>query len=120
MTTHLGFVEDVIVNQGRGMDHFHDRREYGMLPREPTASLGRQKYQGRTEPLPAKVGTMLHQLLHERKPTAKLFLKDPFGLVKFGGDRPLPLGQSSAAFQPPRGFLAGINQSALLRRTARQ
>ena len=75
------------MDQGRGMDHFHDRREHGMLPRESTASLGRQEYQGGTEPLPAKVGTMLHQLLYERKPTAKLFLENPFGLVELGGDR---------------------------------
>ena len=53
MPAHRRVVEDVIVNQGRSVDHFNDRAQGVVRGRHPAASVGRQQEEGGPEPFAA-------------------------------------------------------------------
>ena len=73
-------VEDVVVHQGRGVDHLDDRREHAVRRRQAPAGAAREQHQGRPQSLPLEVGAVVDQVLHERETAAQLLLEDPLGI----------------------------------------
>ena len=111
VSTDERLIKDVVVNQGRGMNHLHDGRENGMRRVEASAGLAAEKNQGGAKSLAAKVGAVIDKLLHERESARQLLLENPFRLLEFASDRRVGRCQLAADLFRPHEHGRGHTES---------
>lgn len=82
----VGFVEDVVVDQRRHVDHLDDGGEDHVFPANVADRLGREQEQLWAEQLPAILPNLIDQPLDEGQIAAQLVIEGPNDLFEGGGD----------------------------------
>jgi hypothetical protein len=87
MTPNHRLIENIVVYQGRGVNHLDDRRQNRMSGCHRAARPSRQEQKRGAQPLPLVIATVIDQTLHKRESAAKLVLENSLGVCKLGTDR---------------------------------
>ena len=80
-----GLVEDVVVNEGRGVDHFDGGGQRRWSRRSGPGDTGRQQQQGRPQPLAPQADPVFDQAVDEGMVAVEFLAEDLLDLIQFMG-----------------------------------
>jgi hypothetical protein len=83
----IGFVDHVVMQQRRGVDEFHDRRQFMPMPRGFSERAGHQQQQRGPQPLASGTDDVLGDLIDQHHLGRKTVPDDAIHLLHVFGDR---------------------------------
>ena len=85
MAAERGFIQDVVVDERRGVDHFHGGSQDEVVVLDRSGDPGGQQQQGRPQTLAPQADPVFHQPVDERMVAAELPAEDLLDLIEFVG-----------------------------------